>query len=216
MGQFGRRDDGERASHVEQATLRIFACPRGHHAVIYDLLAFCPWCGTHTPPRAVFGNPLAAQRELMRVVAEQPAEAKADIEAKGGATALAERALTAAVAASQSLARQLHAQADKEAPKGNPWQNVDRLARQWRTSFRRRFTGQPGRCDGEYPASGLCAPPRGRAQRRGRRRGLRHVGQTDQGVVGRRIRIRPTFVEEAFAAVEKLADRLEEAAQATA
>jgi hypothetical protein len=91
-------------SYVEQATLRIFSCPRGHHAVIYDLLAFCPWCGAYTPPRAIVEDSLAAQRELLRVVAEEPAEAKADIEAKGGATALAERALTAAVAASQNLA----------------------------------------------------------------------------------------------------------------
>lgn len=36
-----------------------------------------------------------------------------------------------------------------------------------------------------------------------------YVSQTGEGVLGRRIRIRLNFVEEAFAAIEKLADRLE-------
>lgn len=39
-------------TYVEQATIRTFDCPNGgHHAVIYDLLTFCPWCGPDkTPP----------------------------------------------------------------------------------------------------------------------------------------------------------------------
>jgi hypothetical protein len=31
--------------------------------------------------------------------------------------------------------RSLHVRADKEAPQGYPWQNVDRLKKQWRKSF---------------------------------------------------------------------------------
>jgi hypothetical protein len=201
-------------SYVEQATLRIFSCPRGHHAVIYDLLAFCPWCGTDTPPRAIFEDSLAAQRELLRVVGEQPAEAKADIEAKGGATALAERALTAAVAACQNLAKQLHTQADKEAPKGNPWQNVDRLARQWRKSFEVELLDSFG--ESTVKTLRLAFARRHLVEHNGGVVDEDYVGQTGEGVVGRRIRITLAFVEEAFVAVEELADRLEATAQATA
>ena len=195
------------ANYVERATIRRFACPRGHSAVIYDLLAFCPWCGTDTPPRAVFDDSLAAQRRLLDLIEEQPEEARADIEARGGVTALAERALTAAVAASQNLAKQLHAHGDGPAVKGNPWQNVDRLTKQWRKSFR------VGLLDG-------LDEPTVRTLRLAfaRRHVLEHnggvidddyVGQTGDGVLGRRIRVRLDFAEAAFAAVEKLADRLE-------
>lgn len=39
--------------YVEKQTIRTFTCPSGgHRAVIYDLLAFCPYCGPdETPPR---------------------------------------------------------------------------------------------------------------------------------------------------------------------
>jgi hypothetical protein len=82
-------------SYVERATIRLFECPRGHSAVIYDLLAFCPWWGTDTPPRAVFDDSLAAQRRLLALIEEQTDEARADVEARGGVTSQAERALTA-------------------------------------------------------------------------------------------------------------------------
>jgi hypothetical protein len=195
------------ANYVEQATIRMFACPRGHSAVIYDLLAFCPWCGTDTPPRAVFADSLASQRRLLALIEDQPAEARADIEARGGVTALAERALTGAVAASQNLAKQLHGQRHKPAVKGNPWQNVDRLAKKWRQSFQVELLD--GLDDATVRTLRLAF---------GRRHVLEHnggvidddyVSQTGEGVLGRRIRIRLNFVEEAFAAIEKLADRLE-------
>ncbi len=70
-------------SYVEQATIRLFACPRGHHSVIYDLLAFCPWCGADTPPRAVFDDSLTAQRRLLQLIEDQSPEAQADIAARG-------------------------------------------------------------------------------------------------------------------------------------
>lgn len=74
--------------------------------MIYDLLAFCPYCGPDkTPPRAVFDDNLAAMRRLLAVVTELPPEAQTDIQAAGGITALAERALGGAMAALQSLAK---------------------------------------------------------------------------------------------------------------
>lgn len=198
-------------SYVEQATVRVFACPRGHDAVIYDLLAFCPWCGAGTPPRAIFDDSLAAQRRLLALIAEQPKEARQDIQARGGVTALAERALTAAVAASQNLAKQIHAQAAKSSPKGNPWQNVERLQKQWLTDF------------GADPLQGLDETTiRTLRAAFARRHVLEHNGgviddayvrQTGEGTVGRRIRVTPAFANDAFAAVEALADRLQVAAR---
>jgi hypothetical protein len=44
-------------------------------------------------------------------------------------------AATGMVAATQTLAERLHAQAGKAPPKDNPWQNVDRLQRQWLADF---------------------------------------------------------------------------------
>lgn len=195
------------ANYVEQATIRMFACPRGHSAVIYDLLAFCPWCGADTPPRAVFDDSLAAQRRLLALIEEQPEEARTDIEARGGVTALAERALTAAVAASQNLAKQLHAHAEKRAVKGNPWQNVDRLAKQWRQSFRVDLLD--GLDDATVRTLRLAFARRHVLEHNGGVIDRDYVGQTGEGVVGRRIRVRLEFAEEAFAAMEKLADRLE-------
>lgn len=198
-------------SYVERATLREFHCPRGHSAVIYDLLAFCPWCGADTPPRAVFGDSLAAQRQLLALVEEQPEEARADIAARGGVTSQAERALTAAVAASQNLAKQLHAQAGKEKPKSNPWQNVDRLAKQWRNAFKVDLLD--GLDADTVKTLRLAFARRHVLEHNGGVMDEDYIGQTGEGTVGRRIRIRTPFVEQAFAAVEKLADRLEATVQ---
>jgi hypothetical protein len=196
-------------SYVERATIREFHCPRGHSAVIYDLLAFCPWCGGDTPPRAVFDDSLAAQRRLLALVEEQTDEARADVEARGGITSQAERALTAAVAASQNLAKQLHAQAGKPPAKGNPWQNVDRLAKQWRSSFKVELLD--GLDADTVKTLRLAFARRHVLEHNGGVTDEDYVGQTGEGVVGRKVRIKPPFVEQAFAAVEMLADRLEQA-----
>ena len=198
-------------SYVERATIRLFECPRGHSAIIYDLLAFCPWCGTDTPPRAVFDDSLAAQRRLLALIEEQSEEARADIEARGGVTSQAERALTAAVAASQNLAKKLHIQADEPPVKDNPWQNVDRLAKQWRKSFAADLLD--GLDEATVKTLRLAFARRHVLEHNGGVIDDDYVGQTGEGTVGRRIRIRTPFVEAAFAAVEKLADRLEETAQ---
>ena len=194
-------------SYVERATIRLFECPRGHSAVIYDLLAFCPWCGPRTPPRAIFDDSLAAQRRLLALVEEQPQEARAEIEARGGVTSPAERALTAAVAASQNLAKQLHAQAHKEDPKGNPWQNVDRLAKRWRKSFGVELLD--GLDETTVKTLRLAFARRHVLEHNGGVIDDDYLSQTGEGVVGRKVRIRPVFVEEAFAAVELLAGRFE-------
>lgn len=199
-------------TYVEQATLRTFECPNGgHHAVIYDLLAFCPWCGPdRTPPHAVFVDNLAAQRRLLALLEELPSEARASIEAAGGVTALTERALTGIVAATQNLAKRVHAQAGKPPPKGNPWQNVDRLQKRWLTDFGR----DP--LDGLDPASVQTL-----RLAFARRHVLEHNGgvidgaytrETDEGTIGRRVRIIPAFVESSAVAALALAERLEAAA----
>jgi hypothetical protein len=180
-------------NYVEQTTMRMFACPRGHSAVIYDLLAFCPWCGTDTPPRAVFAESLAAQPRLLALIEDQPAEARADIEARGGVTALAERALTGAVAAGQNLAKQLHGQRDKPVVKGNPWQNVDRLAKQWRQSFRADLLD--GLDDATMRTLRLAFARRHVLEHNGGAIDVDYVSQTGEGVLGRRIRVRLNFVE---------------------
>jgi len=141
------------------------------------------------------------------LIEEQPAEARADIEARGGVTALAERALTGVVAASQNLAKQLHGQRDKPAVKGNPWQNVDRLARQWRKSFRVDLLDDLD--DATVRALRLAFARRHVLEHNGGVIDDDYVGQTGEGVLGRRVRVRLNLVEEAFAAIEKLADRLE-------
>ena len=202
-----RRSPQPLPSYVEQATIRIFACPRGHHAVIYDKLAFCPWCGPDTPPRAVFDDSLAAQHRLLQLIEDQPAEAKADIAARGGVTAQAERALTDAVAAIQTMAKQLDAAAGHEPPSDNPYQNIDRLAKRWRKAFKADLL------------AGLD-PATVRTLRLAffRRHVLDHNGgviddgyvkQAGEGIIGRKVRITPTFVESAFTAFTTLADWFE-------
>jgi hypothetical protein len=196
-------------TYIEQTTIRMFECPNGgHRAVIYDLLAFCPWCGPDkTPPHAVFEDNLAAQRRLLALVGELPDEARASVEAVGSVTALTERALTGIVAATQNLAKRLHAQRGKD----NPWQNVDRLQRQWLADFN------------QDPLDGLdAATVRTLRLAFSRRHVLEHNGgvideryqrETGVGSIGRRVRITPAFVDQTLDAVVALAERLEETAR---
>jgi hypothetical protein len=194
-------------SYVEQATIRVFDCPRGHHAVIYDLLAFCPWCGADTPPRSVFDDSLAAQRRLLQLVEEQPVKAQADIAAHGGVTGLSQRALTDAVAAIQNLAKQLHSRAGKEAPPDNPWQNVDRLRKRWRASFGADVLD--GFDSATIRSLRLAFARRNVLDHNGGVIDADYVQQTGEGQLGRKVRITPLFVEQSFAAFETFADRLE-------
>jgi len=196
-------------TYVERQTIRTFTCPNeGHRAVIYDLLAFCPYCGPDaTPPRAVFDDNLTAMRRLLSVVTELPPEAREAVQAAGGVTALAERALGGAVAALQTVAKQFHARAGNPMPSGNPWQNADRLQRQWLDDF------------GSDPLAAL-SPEQVRSLRLGfaRRHVLEHNGgvvderyrqETGEGNLGHRVRVRVQFVEGVFAAAAALADQLE-------
>ena len=197
------------SSYVERATLRTFECPNGgHHAVIYDLLAFCPWCGPDkTPPRAVFHDNMAAQRRLLSLVEDLPLEARQSVEAAGGATALAERALTGAVAATQNLAKQMHLQAGKQPTKGNPWQNIERLQHQWVSDF-----GQDPLDDldsGTVQALRLGFARRNVLEHNGGVVDERYVRDAGEGIIGRRLRIKPPFVEQVVTASVSLAERLE-------
>jgi hypothetical protein len=196
-------------TYVERQTIRTFACPNGgHRAVIYDLLSFCPYCGPEkTPPRAVFDDNLTAMRRLLAVVTDLPADAQEAIQAAGGSTALAERALGGGLAALQTLTKQLHAQAGKPAVKGNPWQNLDRLRRQWLKDFRADALAK-------LDVAAVTTLRLGFA----RRHILEHNGgvvdqryrdETNEGIIGRRLRIRPSFVDEVFGAATLLADQLE-------
>ncbi len=195
-------------AYVERQTIRTFTCPNGgHRAVVYDLLALCPYCGPDdTPPWAVFDDTMAAMARLMRVVTEQPREARAELEAAGGSTVQAERALTIGIAAIQNLAKQIHIRAAKPKPSGNPCQNVDRLAKLWLADF------------GADPLAALSTTEQ-RTLRLGfaRRHILEHNGgvadvkyvrETGDGPEGRRVRFAPTFVTDTFATAQRLADAL--------
>lgn len=196
-------------TYVEKQTIRTFVCPNGgHRAVIYDLLAFCPYCGPEkTPPRAVFDDNFAAMRRLLAVVTELPLEAQTAIQAAGGTTALAERALGGAMAALQSLAKQLHAQAGKPAASGNPWQNADRLRRQWLQDF--NTDPQAELSSEQVRTLHLSFARRHVLEHNGGVVDERYRQETGEGTLGHRLRIRAQFVEEAFAAAAALADRLE-------
>jgi hypothetical protein len=74
-------------------------------------------------------------RRVLQVVDQLPEEASESVAAAGGTTVLAERALTGVIAALQTLAKEIHYQAGKSVPSGNPWQNVDRLQRRWLDDF---------------------------------------------------------------------------------
>lgn len=181
-------------TYVERQTIRTFTCPNGNHrAVVYDLLAFCPYCGPDdTPPRAVFDDTMAAMERLLRVVTDQPAEARAELEAAGGSTLLAERAP--------------HIRAGKQAPSGNPWQNVDRLAKQWSADF------------GSDPISGISSAEQRTLRLAFARRHIlehnggvadaKYVAETGDGPAGRRVRITAAFVTDTFVVAVRLADAL--------
>lgn len=204
------RFSGSLPSYVERATIRSFTCSAsGHRVVAYDLVSFCPYCGSDTPPRPIFAENMAAMTRLLELIDQMPDEARQDIEAAGGATAQIERALGGAGAALQHLAKQLHEKAGKTVGRDrNPWQNPDRLAKEWR------------RCFSNDPLAALTSDEQrflrvGFARRHvlehnGGRIDQRYLDETgDTGLVGRRLRIRAQFVREFFAAVIRLADILE-------
>jgi hypothetical protein len=115
------------------------------------------------------------------------------------------------VAATQNLAKRLHAHGGKLPPKGNPWQNVDRLQRQWLADF------------DHDPLEGLdAATVRTLRVAFSRRHVLEHNGgviderykrETGEGSIARRVRITPAFVDQALAAVIALAGRFEATAR---
>jgi hypothetical protein len=114
----------------------------------------------------------------------------------------------AAVAASQNLAKQLHAHAERPAVKGNPWQNVDRLTKQWRQSFRVDLLD--GLEDATVRTLRLAFARRHVLEHNGGVIDDDYVGQTGEGVVGRANSTQARLCRrEAFAAMEELADRLE-------
>jgi len=196
-------------TYIEQQTIRTFICPAGgHRAVIYDLLAMCPYCGPATPPRAVLDDNLAAMARLLDVIEQLPAEHRREVEAIGGISALSERALTGAVAVLQNFAKQLHGRAGKAAVAGNPWQNVDRLRKQWQEDF----SVDPM---ARLSASDLAALRLGFARRHvlEHNNGVadaKYVAESgDTLVAGRRVRFRSPFVRNFIAASLRLADALE-------
>ncbi len=196
-------------TYIEQQTIRTFVCPAdGHRAVIYDLLSVCPYCGPATPPRAVLDDNLGAMARLLGVIDQLPEEHRREVEAIGGATALSERALGGAVAVLQNFAKQAHARAGKAAAGGNPWQNVDRLRKQWQEDF----SADPM---ATLSAADLATLRLGFARR--------HVLEHNNGVAdakyvaesgdtlaaGRRVRFRSSFVRAFIDASLRLADALE-------
>jgi uncharacterized Zn finger protein (UPF0148 family) len=204
-------------TYVERATIRAFSCSRcSHRTVAYDLVSFCPYCGENTPPRPILDENLAAMGRLVDLIEQMPDEVRQDIEAVGGATAQVERALVGACAAFQHFAQQVHAGAGKEIGRDrNPWQNPERLAKEWRRSF------------SHDPLAALNTDNRS-ALRLGfaRRHVLEHKGgRVDQtyldetgehGQIGRRLRIRAAFVRDFFGAAARFADELEHSAKPAA
>ncbi len=193
-------------TYVERQTIRTFTCPSGgHRAVVYDLLAFCPYCGpVDTPPRAVFDDTMAAMERLHRVVTDQPAEARAELEAAGGSTILAERALTNVIAAVQNLAKQTHIRTGKPAPSGNPWQNLDRLAMRWLTDFGTDPVAKLSAA--EQRTLRLAFSRRHVLEHNGGVADAKYVNETGDGPIGRRIRITGVFVADVLASARRLAE----------
>jgi hypothetical protein len=196
-------------TYIEQQTIRTFTCPAGgHRAVIYDLLTVCPYCGPATPPRAVLDDNLAAMARLLDVMEQLPEEHRRDVEAIGGVTALSGRALGGAVAVLQSFVKQLHDRAGKAAVAGNPWQNVDRLRKQWQEDF----SEDPF---AHLSASDLTTLRLGFARRHllEHNNGVadaKYVAESgDHVAAGRRVRFQSRFVRDFVAASIRLADALE-------
>jgi hypothetical protein len=195
-------------NYIERQTIRTFTCPNGgHRAVIYDLLAFCPYCGPDdTPPRAVFDDTLAAMQRLLALVEDQPTEAHETIAAAGGLTVLTERALTNAVAALQNIAKQIHHRADKPPPSDNPWQNIDRLQKQWLADF--AIDPLDGLEPSQVRTLVLAFSRRHVLEHNGGICDARYVRATAEGTVGQKVRISPSFVSETFEVATVFADRL--------
>ena len=190
-------------TYEERATLRTFACPRGHRAVIYDLLAACPYCGPDTPPRAVFDDNLAAMaRRLDDADSMTPEQIAA-----GEQTAAVEQALTRTVAAIQNVAKQVHARADVEQPEGNPWQNAERLRKQWKRSF--KTDPLKGLDEVTLKTLELAFARRNVLEHNMGVADAPYIKATGEGTLGRRVRFRSDFVRQAIAAAQALSDQLE-------
>ncbi len=198
-------------TYIERQTIRTFTCPNGgHRAVIYDLLTVCPYCGPDTPPRAVLDDNLAGMSRVLAVVEELPEEHRREIEAAGGVTSLAERALSGAVAAAQNFAKQLHTQSGKPTTVRNPWQNVTRLQEQWQASFTTSPLAAWSAADVRLLRLGFAR--RHVLEHNGGVADERYVSESgDTIAIGRRIRVRTPFVREFLAAVVRLADAMEAA-----
>lgn len=201
-------------TYVEKQTIRTFACPNGgHRAVIYDLVAFCPYCGPDaTPPRAVFDDTVAAMGRLLEMVQAQPDEARAEITALGGATVLVERALTNLVAAAQNLAKQTHARAGRPPARQNPWQNVERLQKQWIADM--GHDPLAALAPSDVATLRLAFDRRHLLEHNGGVADAKYVEETGDGVVGRKVRITPRFVADVVNSIERLAEQLGMNAQA--
>lgn len=190
-------------TYEERATLRTFHCPNGHRAVIYDLLAACPYCGPDTPPRAIFDDNLAATlRQLDDADAMSPERI-----AGGAQTAAVEDALKRIVAALQNLAKQLHARADVVQPGDNPWQNAERLRKQWKRSF--KADPLRGLDEETVKVVKLMFARRHALEHNGGVADARYIKETGEGTLNRRIRVRSAFVRQAIEATRALADQLQ-------
>ena len=147
---------------------------------------------------------MAAMERLLSVVTEQPAEARAELEAAGGTTLPTERALANVVAAVQNLAKQTHIRAGKPAPPGNPWQNLDRLSKKWTADFGSDPLANVS--SGEQRTLRLAFSRRHVLEHNGGVADPKYVNETSDGPTGRRVRITTAFVTDVFAAAIRLAD----------
>ncbi|CAN5654451.1 hypothetical protein BH23CHL7_BH23CHL7_20400 [soil metagenome] len=189
-------------TYEERATVRTFRCPNGHRAVIYDLLAACPYCGADTPPRAILDDNLEATLRQLDDADAMPPERVA----AGTQTAAVEDGLKRVVAAIQNLAKQLHARADVEQPGDNPWQNAERLRKQWNKSF--KVDPLKHLDAATVKTLNLMFARRHVLEHNGGVVDERYVKATGEGMMNRRIRIRSSFVRQAIEATRALADQL--------
>jgi hypothetical protein len=112
------------------------------------------------------------------------------------------------VSAAQNFAKQLHARAEKSAPDGNPWQNVDRLRKQWQASF---STDPMAGVSGDVVATlRLGFERRHVLEHNGGVADERYVKDSGDKIrLDRRIRFDGAFVRRFMEAVTQLADTLE-------
>jgi hypothetical protein len=134
----------------------------------------------------------------------------AEAKAGGEQTTVFEQALTRVISALQNLAKQIHGQANKEPPSGNPWQNVDRLRSRWLEDFGRDPIAD---LDSETIRTlKLAFGRRHIIEHNGSVADERYVKETEDGIVGRRVRLTTAFVRDGHAAAQALADSLEKSA----